>query len=167
MVERLLERLRVDLGARQDRSQSSIPSQPSRLRFLSEQKGEVESFLESIWSEFFLARPDVASAYLVSVRFDPDEPAAVALCLRTTSSDRDSQNTLVAFISNVFRDMFDPDESLSVIFLSADQERQAQCVAQPFYASGQQISQRQHATVFSQSSQAAQSEGQPLLSSHG
>ncbi len=164
MVERLLERLRVDLAGWQDHMSASRPSQPSAPRFLSEQTGDVETYLKSVWSEFFLARPDVALAYLVSVRFDSEDLPAVALCLRTTTADRGTRDTLVAFISTVFQNMFDPEESLSVIFLSTDQVPEIEMVARPFYSSALHDAPIRHAAVLGH---APRSEGQSLAPFNG
>lgn len=130
MVERLLQRLRVDAG---EPRKTDAPARTCRAEFVSEQKGEIEDWMKSLWSEFFRAREDVAAAYLLCVRFPAQQQTCVALCLRADAKDR---ATLISFVSDAFRQMFDPDESLSLMFLSDDEERRARAVAMPFYAAG-------------------------------
>lgn len=142
MVERLLHRLRTELGGPESAASDS-PSgshnismmrsalaRTPRVRFLSEQSGEVETHLKQVWAAYFRLRPDVLAAYLASVRFPDEDASTVALCLR---AGREGRELLVEQVSQVFREMFHPEETLSLIFLSEDEESMLGLVAAPFY----------------------------------
>ena len=100
-----------------------------KIRFLGEQSGAPESELKLALQPLFKDRSQVRRAYLARVAYVGEEVWRVALCIYGPG-DPD----LVALVESVFRQQFAKGVPLDIVFLSEEQDLQAQQACQPFYS---------------------------------
>ena len=98
--------------------------------FWGEQKGPVEDEFKAKLSAMKLFRSEVKEAYLMRVRYPGATTENVALCL-ISETGRDVE--LVAKVGEVFKSMFNSNESLDTIFLEHQYWKPVRSVAAPFF----------------------------------
>jgi hypothetical protein len=100
------------------------------IEFLGEQTGPVEDELKQRWTSYFRTELSISKAYLVRTRYDNSGAAHISLCIQATDHNH---RQILKQTTDVFREMFNPSQSLDVIFLSSDEEQRVAGVCTPFY----------------------------------
>ena len=100
------------------------------IRFLCEQRGSPEGELKDLLSKYFKSELAVSGAFLLRVTYGDSAEQQVALCISGEGLD---QKVVVENTSQIFRRLFNTEQSLDIIFLHAEQEREALKVGKPFY----------------------------------
>jgi len=103
---------------------------PREIRFLGEQEGAVECDIKSLWIPILAQRHSVRRAYLAIVAYDDAGRHQVALCI---SSTEDNDLSLVKELMAPFRDMFNKNSALDIMFLRPEHEMRIREVCRPFY----------------------------------
>ena len=114
-----------------DRPNKTQKLRVSRVEFITEQLGDVETELKDKLIKILKGNRRVKLVYLVNVRY-PDAQDKVALCLKH-SMGQDSE--LVKQVGGEFGKMFNYRESLDIMFLKPEEEERIATVARPFYQS--------------------------------
>jgi hypothetical protein len=102
----------------------------SRIEFLGEQDGVPERGLKSALTPILAKDTTIERAYLARVGFQPQQRAAVALCL---AGPREPAPAVLRGIQECFAGMFRTGAALDILALSPEQESDAQRVCSPFY----------------------------------
>ncbi|HEV8147968.1 MAG TPA: enhanced serine sensitivity protein SseB C-terminal domain-containing protein [Bryobacteraceae bacterium] len=100
------------------------------ITFVGEQTGAVEHELKVRLATRFRSDPQVNEAYLVRVRYGDSPEIKVAVCLEAGD---EFVSQIVEATANEFHRIFNPDESMDVVFLSPEQHARIASLAQPFY----------------------------------
>jgi hypothetical protein len=99
------------------------------VEFVGEQDGLAEQQLKAALAAEFATRPQVHRAYLTQVRYAPDGPHDVALCIRGVE-DR----TVVDAAEACFASIFASNVHLDIMFLTDAQEQDVQRVCKSFFS---------------------------------
>jgi len=111
-------------------SRRATERREGRVEFLGEQSGEIEDTLKRELLLEFVTRPDIQSAYLARIGFQPQGEGSVALCI---ASARPDDKSLVLRVGEIFRRRFARKAALDILFLTPEQESDVARVCQPFY----------------------------------
>ena len=109
-------------------------SEPPRLDFGTELEfhaapsGDGERRLVAALSRLLAEVPAIQRAYLAHVRYGPDQPLDMALCLVGTESDAAYES-----IQRLFHAMFERGQHLDIVFIDATEEPRLRSVASPFF----------------------------------
>lgn len=98
--------------------------------FIGEQEGQAERALKARLVARFQSDIHVVEAYLVRLRYSETMEPKVALCVAAGDEVR---SEVVESVGSEFRKMFKTTESLDILFLSPEQQKQIKSVACPFY----------------------------------
>lgn len=98
--------------------------------FLGEKDGATEREIKARWRPFLVENSLVQRVYLAIVRYHDLDARHVALCIRHSTGD---DKGLVSALQESFREMFSPDNSLDIIFITPEQESRLQRVCRPFH----------------------------------
>jgi type III secretion system (T3SS) SseB-like protein len=120
--------LRRKQGDTKPRQSDSL--RPRQIIFLSEQDGAVEQNLKTHLRAQFQCGLEIRKAYLARVRYESSNDQKVALCLVDDDVDRPA---IVERIGTIFRGIFKTTESMDIVFLSAEQQKQIGSIAKAFY----------------------------------
>jgi hypothetical protein len=101
-----------------------------RVSFLQEQDGVPERLLKERLARAFQSLPAVLEAYLVRVRYGESPEVKVALALHARES---AYGALPDLIVSEFRKTFRTDQSLDILFLTRQQQKDISVIAKPFY----------------------------------
>lgn len=104
--------------------------QVPQVRFLGEQDGTSEQLLKDALRPILHPKPCVSKAYLAQTDYGEETPRRVTLCLRSASGPDDD---LVKQIGQVFARIFRTSESLDILFVDSEHERELAQVCKPFY----------------------------------
>jgi hypothetical protein len=100
------------------------------MTFLGEQDGQVEREFKRRLLDCFATSTTLHKAYLVRARYDDSSGVSVVLAL---DANPGGQVILRDRASKVFREMFNSDDWLDILFPNEEQERRISAVAKPFY----------------------------------
>jgi hypothetical protein len=100
------------------------------ITFLCDQQGSPEDELKHLLSRYFKSVLGISSAFLLRVKYGNSDEQKVALCIR---GDGLEEKAVVAHVSQTFRQTFNSQQSLDIIFLDPDQAKQALGIGTPFY----------------------------------
>jgi hypothetical protein len=98
--------------------------------FRGEQDGPVERELKRRIISSFQPAMGIQSAFLARVSYGGSTEQKIALCLKANAND--PSGTAIE-IGKVFRQMFNPAESLDILFLNPTQEKEVAAVARQFF----------------------------------
>ena len=112
------------------RRPTEVRSEP-RVEFLGEQDGPVEGKLKEALTLELAGFPEVTTAYLARVGFQPENKTSVALCVRFSGGNKEA---IVKRVSARFAELFNKAVFLDVLFLTAQQEVDLKRVCSAFYA---------------------------------
>lgn len=100
------------------------------ISFVGEQDGPVEQDIKSLWIPLLAQRPSVQRAYLAIVRYGHEATGQVALCISNTKSD---DRALIDDLAGAFREKFNKNAALDIMFLRPEHETRIRKVCRPFY----------------------------------
>lgn len=100
------------------------------VEFLAEQDGVPERELKAELCRGLEELPAVRRAYLAVVQFSGKSSQSIALCLVASAG---SESTVVPKIGAVFFRMFNPDQSMDIMFVNDSQELLLSQVCTPFF----------------------------------
>lgn len=100
------------------------------IQFLGEQDGHVEQDIKARWMPILAQNASVQRAYLAIVSYDRAATHQPALCIRHSKSE---DPALVDALSEPFRQKFNTDVALDIMFLRPEQEAQVMKVCKAFY----------------------------------
>ena len=103
------------------------------IEFLGPQGGASEARLQTALAKAFAARPAVRRAYLARVRYAPDAPEHVAMCLVGEPSDEALDE-----VQKIFWALFPTDQHLDILFITAEEELRLAASCTSFYESREQ-----------------------------
>ena len=101
-----------------------------QVSFIAEQDGDVEREFKAQLARQFRSKVSVSEAYLARVRYGQSLELKVALCVAV---DGGMEAEIAEIAASEFRTMFKTTESLDVVFLSANQQREISVIGKPFY----------------------------------
>lgn len=103
-----------------------------KIAFLCEQDGPVETELSRQLCSALLTEPEVMRAYLVRVHYEGELGNHVVLGLE---GGEDNAARIIDTVGRIFKQLFNPRQSLDVLFLNPAQMEEVSSVAAPFYRS--------------------------------
>ena len=98
--------------------------------FRGEQDGPIERELKKRIINSFQPAMRIQAAYLMRVSYGGSAEQKIALCLKAKP---DNPFETATAIGSVFHQMFNPAESLDILFLNPTQEEEVVAVARPFF----------------------------------
>jgi hypothetical protein len=101
-----------------------------KVQFRSEQDGPIEQELKRRIIVSIQPMMSVQAAYLVRVSYDDSLQQKVALCLKGIT---EQPQDIARQIGGIFHQMFNAAESLDILFLDPNQEREIDLVARAFF----------------------------------
>jgi hypothetical protein len=108
---------------------SPDPRTERLVEFVGEQDGPVEQQLKATLAAELATRPHVHRAYLAQVRYAPDGPHDVALCIRGAKDQ-----AVVEAAGACFARIFASNVHLDIMFLTDAQEQDVQRVCKSFFS---------------------------------
>ncbi|MCY3001932.1 MAG: enhanced serine sensitivity protein SseB C-terminal domain-containing protein [Planctomycetota bacterium] len=100
----------------------------SELEFHAAPSGDGERRLTAALARLLAEVPAIQRAYLAHVRYGPDQPLDMALCLVGTESDAAYES-----IQKLFHALFEQGQHLDIVFIDATEEPRLRSVASPFF----------------------------------
>jgi hypothetical protein len=99
--------------------------------FVGEKTGQIEDEIKGKFTEIFKKYDHVISAYLAILQYESKNALSVGLCIN--SALKDKNETIIKEIGNTFKQVFNRNVFMDILFLTEEKETELIKVCKPFY----------------------------------